>query len=373
MPHELPIPEFLQETEEEIHRRMLEKSPPGISTREGDFYWDATRPTAIEKAEMTQLKLQNILRLAFPQTSYGQYLKFLGEMKGVFQHEATPATGTIQMAGQPGASIPSGFIVFTEDGGALPAIGFILTETAKIGQDGTVLVNAECMEPGTIGNVAANTIVLLERFLNGVSSVTNPEPTSGGTEIEDEESFRNRILAAYDEPLSGAKKDYERWAKEVPGVGEVYPIPLANGPGTITVLITDSNGQPANQALIDAVQAHIAPDGRKGGGLAPIGALVTIDAPEVLIINVSATLIMESDYSLDTIEDVLLDNLREFLSEFEINTGDRPLGRITTTRLGYAILDTEGIVDYENLTVNNGLFVEIPVGEVPVLGEVTLT
>ena len=69
---------------------MLEKAPPGISTKEGDFFWDATRPTAIEKAELVQLKLQHFLRLCFPQTSYGQYLDFLGEMKGVFRHPATP-------------------------------------------------------------------------------------------------------------------------------------------------------------------------------------------------------------------------------------------------------------------------------------------
>lgn len=374
MPYELPIPEFLQEDEETIHRRMLEKTPPGISTKEGDFFWDATRPTAIEKAEVTQLKLQNILRLAFPQTSYGQYLDFLGEMKGVFRHPAAPATGTVIFTGQPGTVIPAGFVVLTEAAGTFPAIEFKTKERVQIGEDGTVTVAAECLESGTIGNVAANTITLLSEPINGIASVTNPEPFTGGTEMEDDDSFRERVLVAYDEPLSGAKKDYERWAKEVPGVGAGYVIPLWAGPGTVKVLIMDSNGQPANQELIEAVQNHIAPDGNLGGGLAPIGADVTVDAPEVFEVNISLTIVLKDGYTLEDVMEDLTANIKQFLGTFEINTGDRPLDRITVTRLGHVVLSTEGISDYSGLTINNNdEYIEIPEQEVPILGDVVVT
>ena len=374
MPYELPIPDFLQEDEETIHRRMLEKAPPGISTKEGDFFWDATRPTAIEKAEVTQLKLQNILRLAFPQTSYGQYLDFLGEMKGVFRHPATPATGTVVFMGQPGTVIPAGFVALTEATGSFPAIEFQTKERVQIGEDSTVTVAVECLESGTIGNVAANTITLLSEPINGIASVTNPEPFTGGTEMEDDDSFRERILAAYDEPLSGAKKDYIRWAKEVPGVGDVYVIPLWAGPGTVKVLILDSNGQPANQELIEAVQNHIAPDGNLGGGLAPIGADVTVEAPEVFEVNIALTIVLKDGYTLEDVIENLTANIKQFLSTFEINTGDRPLDRITVTRLGHTVLSTEGIADYSGLTVNNNdEYIEIPEQKVPILGEVVVT
>jgi len=372
--YELSIPDYLNEDEETIHRRMLEKAPPGISTKEGDFFWDATRPTAIEKAEVTQLKLQNILRLAFPQTSYGQYLDFLGEMKGVFRHPATPATGTVVFTGQPGTVIPAGFVVLTEAAGTFPAIEFKTKERVQIGEDGMVTVAAECLESGTLGNVAANTITLLSEPINGIASVTNPEPFTGGTEMEDDDSFRERVLAAYDEPLSGAKKDYERWAKEVPGVGDVYVIPLWAGPGTVKVLIMDSNGQPANQELIEAVQNHIAPDGNLGGGLAPIGADVTVDAPEVFEVNIALTIVLKDGYSLEDVMEDLTANIKQFLGTFEINTGDRPLDRITVTRLGHVVLSTEGIADYSGLTVNNNdEYIEIPEQEVPILGDVVVT
>ena len=374
MPYELPIPEFLQEDEETIHRRMLEKAPPGISTKEGDFFWDATRPTAIEKAELVQLKLQHFLRLCFPQTSYGQYLDFLGEMKSVFRHPATPAIGTVIFTGQPGAVIPAGFVVLTEATGPFPAIEFKTKERVQIGEDGTATVAAECLEPGTIGNVAANTITLLSEPINGIASVTNPEPFTGGTEMEDDDSFRERVLVAYDEPLSGAKKDYESWAKEVPGVGAVYVVPLWNGPGTVKILIIDANGQPANQELIDAVQAHIAPDGNLGGGKAPIGANVTVDAPEVFVVDIAFSLFLKDGYDAEIVVENIKARLWDFMAGFELNTGDRPPERITVTKVGHEILSVDGVADYESLTLNgNDDYVEIPVAKIPVLGEVTVS
>jgi uncharacterized phage protein gp47/JayE len=70
----LNIPDFLEETEEEIHTRMLQRAPDDVSTLEGDFYWDTTKPTA-DVASEQQMKLINVLKLAFPQTSYGEYLE----------------------------------------------------------------------------------------------------------------------------------------------------------------------------------------------------------------------------------------------------------------------------------------------------------
>src|SRR5690606_29991366 len=153
-----------------------------------------------------------------------------------------------------GTVITAGIVLLTEGAGTFPAIEFKTKERAQIGEDGTVTVTAECLELGTRSNVAAHTITLLSEPISGVTSVDNHEAFSDGRDEEDDDSYRERVLAAYDEPLSGAKKDYERWAKEVPGVGSVYVIPLWNGPGTVKVLVTDANGQPANEDLIAAVQ-----------------------------------------------------------------------------------------------------------------------
>src|SRR5690606_1979780 len=125
MAYELPIPDYLNENEETIHRRMLEKAPPGIDTSEGSFFWDATRPGAIEKAQLVQLTLQNLLQIFFVQTSYGQYLDYLGQVKGVTRLPATPSTGKVKFTGQPGTLIKAGTRVSTNS----PAIIFETTES----------------------------------------------------------------------------------------------------------------------------------------------------------------------------------------------------------------------------------------------------
>src|SRR5690606_1012444 len=142
-------------------------------------------------------------------------------------------------------------------------------------------------------------------------------------------------------------------------------VPVWNGPGTVKVLITDRNGQPANQELIDAVQAHIAPDGNLGGGKAPIGAHVTVDAPEVFVINIAFSLFLKDGYDPEIVVENIKARLRDFLAGFELNTGDRPLERITVTRVGHEILSVDGAVDYTSLTLNgNDDYVEIPVAKI---------
>lgn len=100
MKRELLIPDFLKEDADTVHERMLEKAPPNVSIIEGDFYWDNTRPAAEEKASLMQVQLQNMLRLAFPQTSYGVWLEYLGECKGVFKNLPTKAIGVIKIIGR---------------------------------------------------------------------------------------------------------------------------------------------------------------------------------------------------------------------------------------------------------------------------------
>ena len=93
MERDLPMPSFLNETVDDIHERMLEKAPPGVNTIEGDFFWDNTRPTAEEVSRVKNIDMNYILKMAFPQTSYGKYLEYLGECKGIFKNPPTKSVG----------------------------------------------------------------------------------------------------------------------------------------------------------------------------------------------------------------------------------------------------------------------------------------
>ncbi|HFL2412634.1 TPA: baseplate J/gp47 family protein [Clostridioides difficile] len=355
MERELPIPVFLTEDEDSVHERMLSNFQD-VSTLEGDFIYDATRPTAEQIAELKQLGLQNNLKIAFPQTSYGTYLEWLGECKGVFKNQPTKATGVITFTGMQGTIITKGTIVTTIATDEKQGIEFELLETKNIGENETVDIKAECRIVGTIGNVAQNTTNVLLSSISGVKSVTNKEDFKGGTDIEDEEHFRERVLVSEQEDrLSGASSDYIRWAKEVDGVGYAYVVPEWNGAGTVKVLILDKNRKAATQELIDKVQEYIYPlnisEGENRDGKAPIGALVTVVTPDTLLINVKASFIFSNGFS----EETVLNNLKTKIDKYldKIDLGGTVSYNAIQAIVGSMMLTDEGIKDFSNLTIND--------------------
>lgn len=355
MERELPIPIFLTEDEDAVHERMLSNFQD-VSTLEGDFIYDATRPTAEEITQLKQLGLQNNLKIAFPQTSYGTYLEWLGECKGVFKNQPTKSVGMITFTGVQGTIITKGTIVTTIATDEKQSIEFELLETKTIGENETVDIKAECRIVGAIGNVAQNTITVLLGLISGIKSVTNKEDFKGGTDIEDEEHFRERVLVAEQEDkLSGASSDYIRWAKEVDGVGYAYIVPEWAGAGTVKVLILDKNRKAATQELINKVQEYIYPlnieEGQNRDGKAPIGALVTVVTPETLLINVKASFIFNSNFN----EETVLSNLKTKIDKYldKIDLGGTVSYNAIQAIVGSMMLTDEGIQDFSNLTIND--------------------
>ena len=159
-------------------------------------------------------------------------------------------------------------------------------------------------------------------------------------------------------------------------VGAVYVIPEWEGFGTGTtkVLIMDSNGQPANESLVAQVQEYIAPLATKNrGGLAPVNANVTVAAPDIILINISVSLVIKDDYDQIAVINTLKENLKEYLASIEITTDDERVEYVYREIIGHVILSTPGVKMYSNLTINGGTDpILIPIGEVPALGEVTI-
>ncbi len=355
MERELPIPVFLTEDEDSVHERMLSNFQD-VSTLEGDFIYDATRPTAEQIAELKQLGLQNNLRIAFPQTSYGEYLEWLGECKGVFKNQPTKSVGMVTFNGAQGTIITKGTIVTTIATDEKQSIEFELLETKTIGENETVDIKAESRIVGTIGNVSKGSISVLLGSISGVKSITNKEDFRGGTDIEDEEHFRERVLVAEQEDkLSGASSDYIRWAKEVDGVGYAYVVSEWAGAGTVKVLILDKNRKAATQELIDKVQEYIYPlnisEGENRDGKAPIGALVTVVTPDTLLINVKASFIFSNGFS----EETVLNNLKTKIDKYldKIDLGGTVSYNAIQAIVGSMMLTDEGIEDFSNLTIND--------------------
>ena len=363
MAYELLIPDYLKEDEETIHRRMLEKAPLGIDTSEGSFFWDSTRPGAIEKAQLVQFTLQNLLQIFFVQTSYGQYLDYLGQVRGVTRLPATPSTGKVKFIGQPGTLIKAGTRVSTQSSANSSAIIFETTESGVINEQGGVTVSAVCTEAGTIGNVPTGTIVLMAEPVEGVTSVTNPEPFTGGTDIEDDDAFRERILDARRLPItSGNKHHYRYWAMEVPGVGDAKVFPTWNGPGTVKVIIIDANKRAASPELIAAVAEHIEES-------RPIGAAVTVDTATEKQIDITADVTLTDGYTIQQVQQSYREAVVDFFNEIAFVED-----YVSYAQLGRILLQIPGVMDYANLLINGSVNnVMLNEEEIAIVGTVTLS
>ena len=361
------LPEYLQDqTFEAILRRMLNALPADLDKSEGSFIYDALAPVAAELAQAV-IWAQEVLRRGFAQTTFGEYLDLRAAEHGLTRKPAVKATGQVTFTGTPGTIIPAGTQVSTVGSETAPAVFFVTTEDSTIGSDGTVTVNIEAVESGTSGNVAAGAISLLAQPLHGVSSVNNAMPTSGGLDEESDESLLERLLLQVKYPPgTGNKYDYERWAKEVPGVGEAKCIPLWNGPGTVKVIITDSTGAPAGAELIQQVQNYIAPAPGQGEGKAPIGASVTVEAPGVVTVDINVTLFYQPGYDPVAVKANLETALASYINGLGIGE------TVRYAAIGKIIFETKGVSDYSGLLINGGTGnIVVPENGKAVLGTVT--
>ncbi len=396
-------PAFLQgQSAAEIHARMLENLPENIDKSQGNIPWDFTRPPALEKAEFVEFVLNETIKLVFPQWAYGKWLDYHGEKVNCIRKAANHASGKLAVTGTVGTVIPSGFQFATPANLTTSVIfeavgGYTLEGNPDGKGQVTNEIDIRAVDGGIIGNAAADTIKLMVKPISGISKITNSEPMTGGTEEETDDDYRRRIISAMrgGNSMTGCCADYVRWGKEVPAVGQVIVDPEWNDPnlperfhytdpygnkkcaGAVRLIIVDSNGLPANKQILDAVYLHIAgTDEKDSARLMPIGAHLTVEAPQGFTVNISAFVILNDGADIDTVAERFKNNLSEYWLKVGQEAADNysdHTGYICLAQVGAVLARTRGIKYYTDLTINGGTSnIAVTQIQYPVTGEVTL-
>lgn len=352
MPYEFLEPDFIKDNDPDtIQARMMANLPVDISSMPGDFAYDFTMPTAIEKAELIQFHLVRTLMLMFPMYAWGDWLDLHAQQVNITRKGAGYAYGMLTVTGAEGTVIAAGKVFCTAATDSASSLEYEATETVVIGAGQTEEVEVKARQPGTLYNVERNTVCLMRSPIKGVSSVTNPERITGGTDQEEDSALLERVMEAYQDrgySFVGNDSDYIRWAKEVVGVGAASVIPEWDGPGTVKLILIDSNGQPANEHICEDVYNYIMRPDDRLQRKAPIGAILTVSSPDIIQVSYAATVELLDGYGLEDVKEAFLAGLLKYYDRASQE------GEIKYTQIGSVLANTAGVNDYENLLLNGG-------------------
>lgn len=349
MAEDFTLPAFLQDCDvDTIHQRMMDMLPDDIDKTEAGFPWDFTRPTALIASELLEYYIPETLKLMFPQWSTGDFLDYLANMARLARKAPNFASVTIKITGEPGTVIATGTVFATPATEEVESVEFATEENCVLDENGDGTVIARAMIAGTGSNVNANTITMMSVPIEGIISITNPVKATGGTEEETDDALRERILEADISAQSyvGNNSDYKRWAEEVTGVGTAIVIPEWAGAGTVKIICTDSNGEAANQSVIDAVYNHIMSPQDPMQRLAPIGATLTVSAPEIIQVEYDFAILLKDNYEVEEIE-----KLFKVAISAEYKKAKEE-GALKYSHVFSLITEMEGVYDLNDLTIN---------------------
>ena len=347
-------------TQEEILKELQDEHGGAQAKFEGTFEYDVLAANALEFAKV-EVELEQAYKAAFADTAAeagSEYLTMRAEEMGVIRKEATRAYGTVTVTGR--GTVYAGSIFSTAGG-----IRFTADKETVIDGSGDIAVTA--VETGAASNVLAGAINNIPMSIPGITAVINAELTHDGYDGESDADLLVRYLLKVRTPAtSGNRYHYIQWALEVEGVGNADCIPIWNGPGTVKVIIVDSNQHEASDDLIDKVHAHIEE-------VRPIGPLVTVVSAHEVPINISADIIGTVN------EEAAIEAIKLYLSEivhkalFVSSIILKSKAQVTRNRIGSILIEDGGAFDYANLLLN-GAEKNIDMGDedLPILGEVTL-
>ena len=343
-------PDFIENNSaDEIHQRMMNNLPSDIDDTPGGFPYDFTKPAALEKDEFINYHLVRALMIAFPQYAWDEWLDLHGQQVHLERHQPKNASGNVRVTGTPGAVIAEGTVFCTPATDSGPSVEFRATEEKEIETDGTVLVPVSAVESGKASNVPENTVTLMVKPDKNITEVINPEQIRGGTERERNDDYYDRIAAEYANSLTflGNDSDYIRWAKEA-GAGDCIVIPIAEGPGTVKLVLVDGNGKPANEKLVQSVYNFIVSPDDRSARLLPTACvkLICVPATTVKVNFVITGLLFDETTDIEQIKTDFTTIVKS------VYTVAKQLGVLRYNDVRPIISDISGVTDFDEFLMD---------------------
>lgn len=217
--------------------------------------------------------------------SYGEFLDSLGAGRGVTRKQPAPAETTLRFTlseSRPSAvGIPEGTKVTNGN-----LVYFETVEYDEIPAGEThVDIRAVCTEDGVAGNeLLAGQVNTMVDLVPYVASVENLTETSGGADLETDESMAERIfLAPSGYSVAGPDDAYRYWAKTYKQtVGDVKV--TSPNPVEVEIRFIMTDGSLPTKTMVEGLAEYLQDE-----NIRPLTDSVTVLAPETVSFNISLT------------------------------------------------------------------------------------
>ena len=300
-----------------------------------------TRYSAGSKAQAILLALNKQYRagirlfeigtaLSFVYGATGQYLDFIGQLFGIQRNQAKRAfsdkvsrnfkfytaantfgdiNGGEPILARKGRKVYSGADV---NGNVLNY--FVSEDTYLPSNTNTAYVTIEAASPGQSFSIGSNILTNHDvteyvDFQNKSLFCTNVGSIENGSDIEDDEHYRFRIINNRLTGEAGNATAVRLAALSIPGVADVLELPYNRGIGTFDLIIQSTTGDVGSD-LIQAVQAVVDNIAVSNGISALVRAPVMIGIQLFLTINYRRSV---QQVQMEEAEQAYLSNYRQFL------------------------------------------------------------
>lgn len=263
---------------------IMNKTPINIDKREGSFVRTMASPVAYELSQLS-LDMEDILRLAFIENNYDEYLERRCNEYGLYRKEGKRASGK-------GTINDIDKVNLGELGRVSQFMYNDLTYNVMLRQD-TYTISLESAYDGYIYNIPIGEVLIAKD--NDNITLTLDEDMSGGVDRETDEELRERFnLFIRDTQTSGNAAHYRHWATEVSGVHNAKIFPLHYGNGTVRVLVSNEYNLPVDDDILEACHEHIS-------SVMPIGCRLYVENVKPITVSITANVCVKEG----TIEGIL--------------------------------------------------------------------
>lgn len=199
-----------------------------------------------------------------------------------------------------------------------------------------------------------------------------------GTDDEDEDVFRTRVLESFQTAAFGGNKaDYRLFVDAISGVGGCKPVRRDADSEYVHIWVISGEYLAPSDGLINEIQSLVDPEQNQGegDGMAPLCHKVLIKGVNAEDIEVSTTITWDAGYSTDTSMSQVEQSIEEYFSLLRKNweTNEQNDTTVRITQIEARILAIDGVLDVQN-TALNGSAENVTLGytSIPILGGVTI-